>query len=56
MYVQITLHVFKHDTVHIDCIIRIKNSEYYIRKSCLKVDLNIITALNWNKAQPESHV
>lgn len=42
---------------HIDQIkIRINNSEYFIRKSCLQVDLNITLMLNWSKVQPDSHV
>lgn len=58
MYVQITLHVFKHDTTthRLHIMIRINNSEHFIKKSCLQVDLNIILALNWSKVQPESHV
>lgn len=32
------------------CYDRINNSEHVIRKSSLKVDLNIISVLNWNKA------
>lgn len=54
MYIQITLYIFKNDTAT-HRLHRIHNSEYFIRKSCLQVDLNILLTLNWTEVQPEFH-
>lgn len=48
-------HVFKcHKATHRRRYDRIYNSEHFISKSFLEVDLHIISVLNWNKVRPET--